>query len=115
MSLFLLAVFAPVIVSPLLFILSAKGRKIVMSIYIIGLLYLAFSLLSNPGLGSYTFFSTSLFQLESKLTLLSFSEHPYSIIAAFGFYSLALSACFMVWMFPRQANRLLLWGQLPVL
>lgn len=85
MSLFLLAVFAPVIVSPLLFILSAKGRKIVMSIYIIGLLYLAFSLLSNPGLGSYTFFSTSLFQLESKLTLLSFSEHPYSIIAAFGF------------------------------
>ncbi len=85
MSLFLLAVFAPVIVSPLLFILSAKGRKIVMSMYIVGLLYLAFSLLSSPGLGSYTFFSTSLFQLESNLTLLSFSEHPYSIIAAFGF------------------------------
>lgn len=85
MKLFLLAVFAPVVVSPLIFFLSTKVRKIVMSLYILGLLSLAFLLLSGAELGSYTFFSTSAFQLESKLTLLSFSEHPYSIIAAFGF------------------------------
>ncbi len=85
MKLFLLAVFAPVVVSPLIYFLSTKVRKIVMSLYILGLLSLAFLLLSGAELGSYTFFPTSAFQLESKLTLLSFSEHPYSIIAAFGF------------------------------
>ena len=44
MKLFLLAVFAPVVVSPLIFFLSTKVRKIVMSLYILGLLSLAFLL-----------------------------------------------------------------------
>ncbi len=56
-----------------------------MLVYIAGLLFLAFYLLAGTKLGGYVAFADSAFQLETKLTLFSFSEHPYSKIAAFGF------------------------------
>jgi multicomponent Na+:H+ antiporter subunit D len=85
MSILLLSVFAPVIISPAVLFLSQKWRRALMLIYIAGLLFLAFYLLAGAKLGSYTLFADSAFQLKTNLTLFSFSEHPYSKIAGFGF------------------------------
>ncbi|HHT47175.1 MAG TPA: hypothetical protein GX004_07820 [Firmicutes bacterium] len=85
MSILLLSIFAPVIVFPAIIFLSKKWRRALMLAYIAGLLFLAFFLLSGVELGSYTLLSDSAFQQETNLTLFSFSEHPYSKIAGFGF------------------------------
>lgn len=82
MNILLMSVIGPVIVSPALLFLSQRWRRALMLIYIAGLLFLAFYLLSGVELGSY---SSTIFQIENKLTLFSFSEHPYSKIAGFGF------------------------------
>lgn len=85
MTILLLAVVAPIIVSPLVAVLSQRRRRALMLTYIVGLLFLAFYILSGVELGSYTLFADSAYQLKSNLALFSFSEHPYSRIAGFGF------------------------------
>jgi multicomponent Na+:H+ antiporter subunit D len=79
LNLLLLSVVAPVIVFPAVLFLSQKWRRALMLTYIAGLLFLAFYLLSGVELGSYTLL------LKNNLTLFSFSYHPYSKIAGFGF------------------------------
>jgi multicomponent Na+:H+ antiporter subunit D len=85
MTILLLSVVAPIIVSPAVAVLSQKWRRGLMLTYIAGLLFLAFYLLAGAELGSYTLFADSAYQLKTNLTLFSFSEHPYSKIAGFGF------------------------------
>ncbi|HHT47178.1 MAG TPA: hypothetical protein GX004_07835 [Firmicutes bacterium] len=79
MNLLLLSVVAPVLVFPAVLFLSKKWRKALMIVYIAGLLFLAFYLLTGVELGSYTLLS------DLNHTLFSFSDHPYSKIAGFGF------------------------------
>ena len=85
MNILLLSVFAPVILFPVVSFLSQRWRRGFILAYIAGLLFLAFYLLSGAEFGSYTMLSDSAFQLKTNLTLFSFSEHPYSKIAGFGF------------------------------
>lgn len=81
----LLSVFAPVVVSPILLFTSSKWRRAIMLIYIAGLLFLAFCLLTGTWPGYGTDLSSVTLGTGTKLTLFSFSEHPYSKIAGFGF------------------------------
>mgnify|MGYP000906295561 FL=1 len=85
MTILLLSVVAPIIVSPAVLLLSQKWRRILLQTYIVGLLFLAFYLLSGIELGNYTLFADSAHHLKTNLTFFSFSEHSYSKIAAFGF------------------------------
>ncbi len=85
MKILLLSVFAPVVVSPILLFLSSKWRRAIMLLYIAGLLFLAFSLLAGAWPGVETSFSALSLGAAAKLVLFSFSKHPYSIIASFGF------------------------------
>jgi len=84
MSLILLSVIAPVIVGPALVLVPASVRRAIMLLYIAGLFGLSFYLLTGAELGGVTLFRSP-FQMETGLALLSFNEHIYSNIAAFGF------------------------------
>lgn len=85
MKMLLLSVFAPVIISPVLLFLSSKWRRTIMLIYIAGLLFLAFSLLTGAWPGLDTEFSAITLGAGTEIVLFSFSKHAYSNIAAFGF------------------------------
>jgi multicomponent Na+:H+ antiporter subunit D len=85
MNMMLWSVVAPVIVAPVLLFLAPKWRRAVMLVYVAGLLFLAFYLLTGAELGHYSLLYNFEFLQETGMTLFSFSEHPYSKIAAFGF------------------------------
>ena len=85
MNYILLSVVAPVIVSPALCFLSAKRRQMLMSLYVIGLLFLSMYLFTDLEVATYALFSFSDMPNGTGMELLSFSMHPYSRIAGFGF------------------------------
>lgn len=84
LSLALLPVFAPIVVSPLLFVLSDRWRRIMLVLYLCGLFAVAIHILSSIELGSVSLL-TSTFGGSNGIAPLFFSEHPYGKIAAFGF------------------------------
>ncbi|HHU76213.1 MAG TPA: hypothetical protein GXZ24_04895, partial [Firmicutes bacterium] len=93
MSLALLPVFAPIIVSPLLFVFSGKWRRIMLILYLCGLFAVAIHILSNPELGSVSLL-TSTFGGSNGIAPLFFSGHPIGKIAAFGFLFVGAFALF---------------------
>jgi multicomponent Na+:H+ antiporter subunit D len=80
----LLPVFAPIVVSPLLLVLSGRWRRIMLIFYLCGLFAVAVHILSGAELGSVSLL-TSTFEGSNGIAPLFFSEHPYGKIAAFGF------------------------------
>ncbi len=83
-NLALLPVFAPIIASPALLVLSDRGRQSLMLAYVGGMIAVAIYILTAGELGS-VFLLTSTFAEDSGMAPLFFSEHPYGKIAAFGF------------------------------
>ncbi len=80
----LLPVFAPVIVSPVLLVLSGRWRRLLLIFYLCGMFAISVYLLSGAELGSISLL-TSTFAEGSGMAPLYFSEHSYGKIAAFGF------------------------------
>ncbi|MDO9535808.1 MAG: proton-conducting transporter membrane subunit [Bacillota bacterium] len=83
-SLALLPVIAPLIVSPVLLFISDRWRRTLLFVYLLGMILVAVYILSGAELGSLSLL-TSTFGDGSGMAPLFFSEHPYGKIAAFGF------------------------------
>ncbi len=84
MNLMLIPVIAPVVVAPVLMFLPIKIRRAVLLLFLSVMAFIAFYLLTGTEIESVTLFSSA-FQVQSGMSFLSFSLHPYSRIAAFGF------------------------------
>ncbi len=84
MMLVLTPVIAPVIVAPALIFLPERLRRALLFLYISMLAYVAVYLLSGAEAESVTLLSSA-FQERTGISFLSFTLHPYSRIAAFGF------------------------------
>ncbi len=84
MQLILLLVFTPLLLSPLLFVTNAKMRQYFPIITAAILLYASYIILLPGEFTSFAVFA-SFFQSNDGVALISFSMHPYSRIAAFGF------------------------------
>ena len=84
MSILLIPVAAPVIVTPLLFVLPAGWRRWLTVLYSLSLFTVALYLVAGTGVLDETLLDSK-FLAQSGLSLLSFKLHPCGRIAAFGF------------------------------
>ncbi len=84
MSILLIPVAAPVIVTPLLFVLPAGWRRRLTVLYSLSLFAVALYLVAGTGVLDETLLDSK-FLAQSGLSLLTFKLHPYGRIAAFGF------------------------------
>ena len=84
MNFLLIPVAAPVLVTPLLFILPAGWRRRLMLLYSVSLFAVALYIVSGAGVLNETLLNSE-FLARSGLTFLTFKLHPYGKIAAFGF------------------------------
>lgn len=84
MNFLLIPVAAPVVVTPFLFILSARWRRLLILLYSASLFALALYIVAGAGVLDETLLDSK-FLGQSGLTLLTFKLHPYGKIAAFGF------------------------------
>lgn len=85
MNYILLSVIAPVVISPALLFLKSGRRQLLLFMYLCGLVYLSFYLFADHTVTAFAFLSPSAIQQKLGMEILSFSMHPYSKIAGFGF------------------------------
>lgn len=84
MNFLLIPLVAPVIITPLLFLVSTKWRRFLVFLYTLILFAAALYLLAGDGVLNETLLGSD-FLTRSGLSLLSFALHPYGRIVAFGF------------------------------
>ncbi len=84
MGLVVVPVLAPLVISPLLLLLDARWRRVLLFLYLAGMIGIAVYILTGAELGSVSLM-TSTFKEASGMSPLYFVEHPYGKIAAFGF------------------------------
>ncbi len=84
MSILLIPVVAPVILTPLLFVLPAGWRRWLTLLYSLSLFTAALYIAAGTGYVHETLLDSK-FLAQSGLSLLTFKLHPYGRIAAFGF------------------------------
>jgi len=80
----LIPVVAPVIITPLLFIVSNRWRRFLTFLYSLSLFAVAIYILTGAGSLNETLLGSD-FLAQTGLSLLTFKLHPYGKIAAFGF------------------------------
>ncbi len=84
MQTILLIVFTPLFLSPMIFVNDSRIRQFVSIVSVSILFYASYIILLNSDFKAFQLF-TSFLQSNDGTALISFSMHPYSRIAAFGF------------------------------